>query len=725
MDYSNIDFRINTLYDATYNNENSLNYRFDLIVKNDIKLINIKEPSTYNLDHVLSEKIEYIGKYNKKYVFERNSDKSYPCILTIGKYNSKNLNYNELTRGELFNPSIHYILSELVIMEKIPHILLPILFCDLPDDKVKNFDILKKEKPNIKYYIFCTEKYFKMMTLKEFIQSEYKFMTTLHWQVLFFQVFYTLIKITERLEKFRHNNLNLDAIRVYKKKKMDKPISYKIGITQFEIPDLGFEIKFTDFENSCAGNYIKNRDTDKYVDNPYYDMHYFTCSVYIFLLSEYKEIVNKDLENLINIIVPQKFMPNLKDDFIGLNEKEFDANSSQIIVPLIILKKNIFFNKFIVEPMNLSVSPVENKGIKIERLKNKKENTKYLSSDNYKNNKKKSKQYYNKDKMFGSRKLIVSEFSESENSVSLSELHGKKSKSLFSRTESYKSESDSSKEKRKKSKSRKYSKKQSRLESDSQSGGASSDTPSLTNSDSSDSSSTGSSSTGSSSTGSSSAGSSSTGSRSPDASSSASGLTSSSSNLHGRKSDRSSLSSKSDIESLRNKLERLKSGSKNTGKINKVDSEFANKLNKLPHNFIGDVPPHIIQQLNGNATLSPGQPTEMQMMMGNSGIPPQQPIVMSPQQPIVMSPQQPIVMSPQQMMIPSQQPTVMSPQQQMSSMDMMGISNGLNNFIGGKKTPVETTLGVPMLGGGKNKYSFIGKNRKKLNKTDVKDDFFF
>ena len=66
------------------------------------------------------------------------------------------------------------------------------------------------------------------------------------------------------------------------------------------------------------------------------------------------------------------------------------------------------------EDPTIVVSPIENNGVDVKKLSGKKTDTKYLSSDNYKNNKKISKQYYNKDKMIGSRKLVVSEFSGSE-----------------------------------------------------------------------------------------------------------------------------------------------------------------------------------------------------------------------------------------------------------------------------------------------------------------------
>jgi hypothetical protein len=74
------------------------------------------------------------------------------------------------------------------------------------------------------------------------------------------------------------------------------------------------------------------------------------------------------------------------------------------------------------------------------------------------------------------------------------------------------------------------------------------------------------------------------------------------------------------------------------------------------------------------------------------------------------------------MMMSMQQQGPPMPMQQGPPMPMQ--QSGMAEMMGMPQQNMDT-LGVPMLGGGKNKYSFIGKNKKKLDKKDVKDDFFF
>ena len=423
--YDNIDVRINILYDAIYNKNSSSTYIFKPIIKQNISLIDIKMPNDYNyLENALTEKISYIGKYNDKWIFKRTSDSSHPCTLSVCKY-SGSRNVNDLGTNELYNPAIHYILSELVINEKIKHIVLPIMFFDIDLTTIQKkvpimYDELKNEKN--KLYLFASEHYFKMKTLKEYLTDEE--LSLLDWKVLLFQIIFTLSKISEKIKKFRHNMLNLEAIRLYVKKDKKDSIIYKLGITSFEIPSVEFEIKLTDFNFSTTSDYIKNKDILNTTDNPYYDLHYFISSLYLFI-NENKITIPDELETFINDIVPEKFLPKLGEKFEGLNETEFDLLSSQIIVPAVILKKNNFFKQFIIEEdkMDLSVSPVQNERIKMSNLNGIESDIDYLTpTDDYngpqmlarkiKSNKKNSKQYYSN--MKGSRKTIVPKFEKDE-----------------------------------------------------------------------------------------------------------------------------------------------------------------------------------------------------------------------------------------------------------------------------------------------------------------------
>ena len=125
-EYDHIDFRINIMYDAVYSPAHSP-YILHPIVKSSISLLDVKMPDDYNPTDIFSEKVEYVGKYNNKLSYKRTSDNTHPSTITFGRYHGLG-NVNDLGRSEIYNPAIHYLLSELVINEKFRHVLLPIMF---------------------------------------------------------------------------------------------------------------------------------------------------------------------------------------------------------------------------------------------------------------------------------------------------------------------------------------------------------------------------------------------------------------------------------------------------------------------------------------------------------------------------------------------------------------------------------------------------------------------
>lgn len=215
-------------------------------------------PDEFNPSDIFNGKFEFMNKYNNRIYYKRQSDASHQCSLSFGRYHGLG-NVNDMGRGEIFNPTIHYILSELVINEKFKHILLPVMFFDTTLGKLKELapEIHQRivNDPTMnqnaidqsKIHVFATEHYFKMQSLREYIKDNFDNITLDHWKTMIFQVLFTLHKISERLHKFRHNMLNLDAIRVYIKKDIGDHIQYKLGQTIFNVPNMGFEIKISDY----------------------------------------------------------------------------------------------------------------------------------------------------------------------------------------------------------------------------------------------------------------------------------------------------------------------------------------------------------------------------------------------------------------------------------------------------------------------------------------------
>ncbi|AYV78272.1 MAG: divergent protein kinase [Edafosvirus sp.] len=392
--YDNIDFCINTLYDFIYNRDKSTGcYKIKHIVKNAIKLIDLKKPKSFNYKNILTGNIKYTDYFNKRWHFKKYSDTSYPSTISVGIYDNKNKNIDDLHRGEVYNMAVMYILSELVINEKLKFILLPIMNFDTKYGKLKEVnseiidEISKKNHQDITItndtdiYLMITEHYFKMSTLDEFIRENYKSLKENQWKVLFFQILYTLYKITERHTNFRHNMLNTYSLRISKKKENDNIEKFNIGDTVFNIPNVGFEIKMTDFDKSHINDYIKNYDSDnKIKENPYYDIHYFFQSL-LYLLEELGGIP-KEIKNFYNDVLPDQFRTKNKKQFNGLDEAYFETNVSSIQTPTIILKKNNFFSQFIRQSMDseMSISPISNNPQDIKKFNIKDGNIDYPKS---------------------------------------------------------------------------------------------------------------------------------------------------------------------------------------------------------------------------------------------------------------------------------------------------------------------------------------------------------
>lgn len=356
VNYDDIDFRLNVLYDYMYNKDTQNCYNFEPLVKSNIKISDIKQSPDYDYSEIFNAEMKYIGFYNKRLHFKRISKTSYPCTVSIGAY-SNYLPINNLGIKELINPSMSYLLSD-NLSEPYKMILAPIMFFDIKEIKENDFNKIPKEisqkiKENLKnidglYYVFITEHYFKMQTLREYLKENAQKMEQLHWKSLFFQIFYILHKLQSKFKGFRHNNLNLDSIKLYKLEEKGE-FKMTIGDVNFKVPNMGFEVRITDFDHSYTEDYItgvRYFRQEKISDNPYYDIHYILNLVYLYLK---ENNINMDnLMPLIDDLLIDSFRIETSENFSGLDEARFDEISSVIIVPSKVLKTNNFFTEFIV-----------------------------------------------------------------------------------------------------------------------------------------------------------------------------------------------------------------------------------------------------------------------------------------------------------------------------------------------------------------------------------------
>lgn len=361
--YRLLDFLLNILYDKIYNQNTEKCYIVPPIVRSEITIDKLKRTFGSNEEDIFkNNKIKFLGKYNNKWTYLCSTKASYPCLITFSEYPYVHANFDDLSSEIMINAAYHYMGSELVIQDKVKYILLPIMNFDIDSESIENLDLETQPVPREKGSMFSVgiyEAFYPISTLKEYLDKRKKDNNELslkEWKVLLFQVLYTLYKLTERFKKFRHNMLNLDAIKVYE---IEDGLEDNIIINNitYKLPAVGFEVRFTDFNQSNSSDYIKNRDTKLTYENPYYDVHYFLQSLLLYFGE--KGIPN-DLKKFFDEIIPHDLRTSTDAEFNGLDQAIYDAISTTIQTPLMILKKNTFFSEFIIERMDFSASPISN-----------------------------------------------------------------------------------------------------------------------------------------------------------------------------------------------------------------------------------------------------------------------------------------------------------------------------------------------------------------------------
>lgn len=418
--YDDIDFCLETLHDAVYSDNNNL-YGIEPISRKDIRISNIRKNSDFNYKKVLESKFKFKGFYNNRLHYIR--DGIYPSMMSIG-FCDKKINLNDQLRPELYHMALLYMCSELVFEENFNHIELPIMCFDIKKNDLLKYlpDIEKELKINFpndtnndNMYIIITEHYHKTNTLEQYLEENKNTITLDQIKSILFQIYLTLIKLSERFNKFRHNRLNLNSILISPKDK--KTDIYKLSGESHVIKNNDMDVKITDFDYSYhISEYIKNDNSiikfeGGNLENPYYDVHYITNLLFLYMNKNKsnENIYNllKSTENLFRDIIPDKYRIDNLENYRGLNQELYNKSEEEVITPLKILKKNLFFKDFI---MNNIKEPIEKLNVKDSSIK-------YIDS-NFLNKfqNKKSNQYYS-NMLKGSRKIIGLEMTDSSMDV--------------------------------------------------------------------------------------------------------------------------------------------------------------------------------------------------------------------------------------------------------------------------------------------------------------------
>ena len=227
------------------------------------------------------------------------------------------------------------LLSEFVINNQTPHIVLPITtfntsikpFLNLTKANIVNnykFDQFVKKYENGDYYqnvSILVSEWANGGDLLDYFKKNYKNMKLKEWKTLIFQILSVFAIIHAKYPTFRHNDMKANNILLHYTDidKNNKKFLYNINNKKYEIPDIGYQIKLWDFDFSCIPNLIENSKvssewTNKInispIQNRYYDIHYFfntlTRKGFFPEIFTAPEIPTK-IKEFINRILPKKY----------------------------------------------------------------------------------------------------------------------------------------------------------------------------------------------------------------------------------------------------------------------------------------------------------------------------------------------------------------------------------------------------------------------------------
>jgi len=348
INYDNIDFCLQTLFDFAYDNtDKCLELKYGS--KKNIELGMLKKPIDFDYEHIFKAQITFHSGNHNKLIFNRSSNTGYPSLLRISKY-SKDTTITNMSDKHIIDMKITYILGEIAVIDEYKFLLFPIMnfdikFSDLP---IKN-DVKKHYESITDDDMMCIqifENYYKTETLKSYLDKNYRDFSAVHWKVLAFQIVYILCKIQKVYPSFRHNMLDLESLYVCDLQNSSDTYSLTIDNYEFIVPNLGFNLKITNFYKSNIPVYADNIHTKLKQDNRYYDIHYVFSSLLNYMNEN--NINDFNLKSFITEIIPQNFI----SANVRLDEEYYFHNIKTILNPFIIITKNIFFSEFIKDYMN-------------------------------------------------------------------------------------------------------------------------------------------------------------------------------------------------------------------------------------------------------------------------------------------------------------------------------------------------------------------------------------
>ena len=284
-----------------------------------------------------TEVLEYIRSGSYGHVFHgknKSLDEYHVKIIPYPKKEEYGDVY-DVTRPENAELKMNKILSELIISKQTPHINLPICtFYTNIDTFINPYMLNVVGKNNGKYKEFIDKenegKYHDKVSvlisewsnrgnLLDFLKKHCDNLSLNHWKSFFFQLLSVLATIHSKYPEFRHNDLKANNILVHKMPSGSKKIVYKIDDKKYNINDIGYQLRLSDFDFACIPGVVDNKkvalDWTREINitpdkNQYYDIHYFFNT--LIKRGFCPEIMTSDkvpqeVKDFINRILPEKY----------------------------------------------------------------------------------------------------------------------------------------------------------------------------------------------------------------------------------------------------------------------------------------------------------------------------------------------------------------------------------------------------------------------------------
>ncbi|AYV85181.1 MAG: putative serine/threonine-protein kinase [Satyrvirus sp.] len=153
-------------------------------------------------------------------------------------------------------------------------------------------------------------------SLLELVTNSYFIIPKNFWDVIIFQILFTLDRIQIKYPTFRHNDLSISNIFVYTDKVVNSSktyYNYIVGNKSFVVPNIGVQVRIKNFTHACIGSIVENSSINDLPElhissneNKYYDINYFLNTL---LLKSQKNNfqIPKEIDEFMYRVVPDKY----------------------------------------------------------------------------------------------------------------------------------------------------------------------------------------------------------------------------------------------------------------------------------------------------------------------------------------------------------------------------------------------------------------------------------